>query len=1009
MSKENVTRRVSIYINDKEVENSLKGVDGAIIHVRNSLRQLVEGTEDYDKKKQELSDKLVLLKQRQADYREELGLTQKETISLRSSLTGIWDSLVSGDLEGAKDGLTSLKNGMGGLVKSSLAFIATPIGAAIAALAGIVVATKGLFDFNIEAEKGAQLIEKLSGKTGKAVEEIRVYIQSLVDTFGVEFDALANAVDNLVDTGVAKNELEALDQIKQGLLTTPDKNEFLSSLENTAIVAKNLGLDISDVVALKQQIETKGVNPDAIFGALAKATNNLKLQTDSLRAKLTDAFGASFTDTILAKVKTGQITTIQALDAIGKKSQEVGLNQTQQAQIGKEFFGKAAIAAGGYATVIDTVVQAQKKQGQELTSTQKATNDLADANLKLNKAQSELFRVESFGELWIGIKAKAADFFASTLNYITDLKKNIQPLIDLVGIALSNAWEYSKAIFVTAFDIISGGLKAFSNTIGTVIGFISKLLQGDFSGAIDVLKKGFINLGTIVSDTFGKIKNTIIGYIQAIIDNTSPLLKAVGVDVDAIQKKLESFKSKKVEIATSTKNTTTNNKPEKTAKETQEELQKQQQIRDEAAAKEAEKRKAAADKKKQELEKAAKEELDRVLGLAKAKAEVAKAELDFFIANERSKIDTTKAVTPELVAAENARLEAIKDKQLTALAEDRLSKIEKATAEAKSAEELADLKLAIDYNYEAQRLNIENGFAENKKQNAEALKVSLAEQLAADNELALAEAATKDEADKLKQEQDYQEQLKRYEKLYKDKKITEEEYNRFKKAAAAKQDELDKLREAQQLLNTLGSLNTIAGALGEMFGQSKELAIVQAGINGAMAVTKIWAEYPKWDGGFAMYAALAAAGISTLAQISKISSAKAPAAPKFFYGGATGNSARLGYDEYGPVTGYVHKNEYVIPEVMTQDPHFADTIGWLEANRQQKIRGFVDGGSTSPGIVTLNTASDNTAQLIQAVNWLNSILSNGIYAKLSLGYKEVRDISDMNDEINSSKTNGTIG
>ena len=92
------------------------------------------------------------------------------------------------------------------------------------------------------------------------------------------------------------------------------------------------------------------------------------------------------------------------------------------------------------------------------------------------------------------------------------------------------------------------------------------------------------------------------------------------------------------------------------------------------------------------------------------------------------------------------------------------------------------------------------------------------------------------------------------------------------------------------------------------------------------------------------YALIAASGLATVASISKIASAKAPKTPKFFYGGPTGTKPALGNDEYGAVTGYLHKNEYVIPEVMTQDPQFADTISWLENNRQRKLRGFVDGG-----------------------------------------------------------------
>lgn len=1029
MSKDNVTRRVSIYINGKEVENSLKGVDGEINHVKNSLRKLVEGTADYDKKKTELTTTLTQLKQRQSEYRDELGLTNQtmkqagETAGgLRGSLSGIWDSLVSGDLQGAKDGLNELKNGMGGLVKSSLAFITSPIGLAIGALAGFAVGAKALFDFNVNAEKGAQLIENLSGKTGQVVEDIRVRIQSLTDTFGVAFDDIAGAVDNLVDTGVAKDEFEALAQIKEGILSAPDKNEFISSLESTAVVAKQLGLDINDVIALKKQIEETGVDPEATFGALSKATNNLKLQTDGLREKLAGAFGASFSDEVLAKVKTGQITTIQALDLIGKKSAEVGLNQTQQAELGKELFGKSAIAAGGYATVLETVVKAQQNQGKELNANQKALDELEKANLRLGQAQSELFRVKGFGEIWTGIKAKATDAFASILEWIIDVKKDIQPLIDFVGIVFANAWEGLKLTVTNAFSIISGILRGFGVYFSTVFGFIKKILTGDFSGAIDVLKNGFLKLGSIVGDTFGKIKNSIISALQGILTNVKPFLEAIGIDVDKINKKLESFKNKEVELKTKTSSSgdSGSNKPSKEElQKLKDELAEQQRVRDEARKTEAEKaqkaREDAAAKKKAAEEKAAKEEYDKLKALAEAKAHLAKAELEYFVSNNRSKLVAGEQLTAELLAQEINRLSLINDERNDELAAERLRNIAKAEETAKSADELRILKETIDLEYLTKQQELDLAFQQQtdslKKQFEEEQKQLKAEQLLADNELALLESETKDEADKIKQEQAYTEEKNRYAKLLADKKITQEEYDRFLIASKAKQDEINRVRELQQLQGTLGGLSQVSGAIVEMFGQSKELAMVQAGINGAMAVTSILAQYPKFDGGFAMFAAIAAAGITTVTQIAKIASSKPPKSPKFFYGGDTGTNAALGYDEFGPITGYVHKNEYVIPEVMTQDPRFADTISWIEHNRKQKIKGFVDGGETSPGVVsnsnTNQVGSENT-QLISVLQQLSAILSSGIIAKLFLGYKDVEQIEEMKKELNTSSQNGTI-
>lgn len=1026
MSKDNVTRRISIFVNGKEVENSLKGVEGAMAQVRNRMRLLNSDSETYEKDSKELAQTMNQLRERQAAYREELGLTNKTmqeanevSGGLRGTLTGIWDSLVSGDLQGAKEGISSLTSGMGGLLKSSLAFVATPIGAAIAGLAGLAAGAKAMFDFNVNAEKGAQLIENLSGKTGQVVEDIRVKMQSLVDTFDVEFEGLAGAVDNLVDTGVAKDELEALDQIKQGLLTAPDKNEFISSLENTSVIAKQVGADLGEVIGIKKAIEETGVNPEATFGALQKAGLNLSKQTSQLRDEMVAAFGAAFTDDVLNKVKTGQITTVQALDLINTKSKEVSLNQKQQAELGSQIFGKAAVAAGGYATVLDTVSTGLKKNKEELNGNQKALDELEKANLKLNKAQSELFRVKDFGELWTKIKVLAIDAFASLLEYISEVKKDIQPLIDLVGGVFLVVWENLKFSVTSAFDIITGVVKSFFSFFSGIIDFWKKILTGDFKGAFISLANGIGNAFKHIGNIFINLYNNAVKLLQGIVDVASPLLETLGIDVDKLQKKLEGFKSKKFEIKGEVKTTTTN-ETKNTTPNTQPSGNGGGGATKDALAAEAKARADAAAKRKAEEEKEAKESYNRAKALADAKANLAKAQLDTFLANQRSFIDKDKALTPEILAMEEDRLDTIRNKKnesaLNEYEKKKADLIAKAQLEKTSQEQLNIELETLNIEYNQKKLENDLEFQklteEQKKQYEQEQAVLKAEQLALDNELALAEAETKTEADKIKQEQDYQAELQRYAKLYADKKITDEEYARFKEAAKQKQDEIDRVRELQQLQGTLGGLNTIAGAIGEMFGQSKELAIIQAGINGAMAVTSILAQYPKFDGGFAMWAAIASAGITTVAQIGKIASAKPPKSPKFFYGGSTGDKPALGYDEFGPVTGYVHKNEYVIPEVMTQDPRFANTIGWLEANRQQKLRGYVDGGATSAGVVTANpteASSNETAMLVNAVNNLNAILSSGIMAKVNFGYKDVEEMEDMKNEISYASQNGKIG
>jgi hypothetical protein len=63
-------------------------------------------------------------------------------------------------------------------------------------------------------------------------------------------------------------------------------------------------------------------------------------------------------------------------------------------------------------------------------------------------------------------------------------------------------------------------------------------------------------------------------------------------------------------------------------------------------------------------------------------------------------------------------------------------------------------------------------------------------------------------------------------------------------------------------------------AADEAGARNKSLALSQAIVNAALSITSILAQYPKFDGGFAMAAALAAATIANAAAIAKIATTK---------------------------------------------------------------------------------------------------------------------------------------
>ena len=130
------------------------------------------------------------------------------------------------------------------------------------------------------------------------------------------------------------------------------------------------------------------------------------------------------------------------------------------------------------------------------------------------------------------------------------------------------------------------------------------------------------------------------------------------------------------------------------------------------------------------------------------------------------------------------------------------------------------------------------------------------------------------------------------------------EENRFNNLRATKQ-----LTEKQIAAEEAKSAKIKDDIRKRQFENDKKMQIAMAAINGAQALTSIFAQYPKFDGGFAMVAALASSVITTAATIAKIKattfqSTPAPALPALDSGdgGAAGASTAAGGAAITPVS-----------------------------------------------------------------------------------------------------------
>lgn len=696
MAGESINRRLNIYINDREVTNSLAGVEREMRKVQSQIKNLNKGAEDYENQLNGLSEEYNRLSGMQRrfvneinDVREataEAGLTAEEA---QGAFSRILSGISSGNLKDVQEGLVGLQSGLWGAVKAGAAFVATPFGFLLTLAAGLVVGTKALFDYNAELTVMNKKLTSL-GVAKPDLSAVRSEIMATAKTFDKEFDEIAEKANSLSKAyGISMTD--ANDIIARGLANGGAQNsEYLDSLGEYDEFFSRAGYSAQNLVDIINTGYENGTYADKLPDALKEANLALEEQTKTTRDALVNAFGASFSDEILNKVATGELTTKQALEQISIKSKEAQLNQQQYAQLTADVFKGAGEDAGGAAVIFDLLSQSSNRA---MSTAAKSMDDLRLANERLAKSNADAFEIGGFEDAWIAIKIVAIDALASTIEAFSEFKTSIQPIIDLVGVLLVNAWISLKTVVGIVWEVIKAVFAQLANTVKTSVAVFTKLLKGDFSGALKSLQDGFVNFGYIVANVFIGVKNTIIESLIAIVDHAGPILKTLGVDINKVKKSLEGWKSQKFELRGTVKADAPRTPTNGDAPEREKNKGTKQETEEDKKAK----IKAAEDYKKL-MEQRAKEQAE----LAKQLLQTERAAQDAQLALMKDGFEKER----DLINTDYSR--KIQDLQNQLIKESELKELQKGIANATSSgnnsevqrlQSILDTKLQINKNY----------------------------------------------------------------------------------------------------------------------------------------------------------------------------------------------------------------------------------------------------------------------------------------------------------------------
>lgn len=382
--------------------------------MKKAYRELTQEEKTSDFGKQLLKDINELDEQvKKADasignFQRNVGNYPKSFGVVGDSINIAFSEITNGNVTGAVE---ALNGAFKGLIASARAFITSPIGIAIAALAGIGLAAKELFDYNNEIKETIKLTEQLTRTTGRQTEEIRQRAQVLSETFNSDYKENVRVADKLVnDFGLSYKD--AFDEVERGLIRGgAANNEFIDSIREYPVFFRKAGFSAREFIDLINESFAQGVYSDKLVDAIKEADISLREQTKSTRDALVNAFGASFTDDILSRVTAGKTTVKDALIEISNQANKTALSEQQLAKLTAYIFRAAGEDVGGAAKIFDVMGEAVRNTNAPLTKTQQHLENLIKANNDLEKAMSDALKSDSvislsdnFELLWVNIK-----------------------------------------------------------------------------------------------------------------------------------------------------------------------------------------------------------------------------------------------------------------------------------------------------------------------------------------------------------------------------------------------------------------------------------------------------------------------------------------------------------------------------------------------------------------------------------------------------------------------------
>lgn len=400
----------------------------------------------------------------------------------------------AGEIGGAFSGIMDAVPG-GGQLGAALVNPYVAAGAAVGLALGAIRSQVNQASQEFQANQ--QVVKTYFQGTQAEIDTLTAKTGALSKVFQVDAGQLGQAAKTL-SADFGESAESAFDLVKQGLQATRGALD-IDQLKEYSTQMKDAGLSAQQTVALAVRAQQAGIYQDKALDAIKEANLRLREMPTATRDALVgmEEAGARFqidgalfdADSLQASLKKGEISTVQAAQAISKELDKIDPQSRQRAiadifggpgeDAGARFFELLAegnLSMQGLVDKSDAFIQ---RQDRRLQLEEQLNGKVAEFAPMVNEIREE------FNLLMLRAKVALFDVVGQGLSWFRENSESLLPI-----------WEGIKTVMGFTKNITMG----LASILGDTVGLIGDIINGNWDGAFDRVK----NIGrTAVQDVMG--------------------------------------------------------------------------------------------------------------------------------------------------------------------------------------------------------------------------------------------------------------------------------------------------------------------------------------------------------------------------------------------------------------------------------------------------------------------------------------------------------------------------